>query len=418
MEKSIKVVIMVSSPLTARWEGYYCTDALSKVFNLEYWDFSPIAGVPFEAKERLVRDYVKTIDSIQTLESELSFLPKDAVCLSHIHLEDKRNYPIHKLISSYCKNRVGINFFACAFTENVDFALVGEKRIVDEKVEKSSKSILKKVKSILYKSYTLTYIIKYLWHRKDGKFLEWKNMPRGAAINYPLYNHYTMDIKPGSEYFLNHPDYEKYLQVQKSFDKPLVKGKYIVYIDQYFLFHPHVALGNPGVDFESLRKPYYQSLNRFFDLIEKKYDAHVVIAAHPVANYQENPFNGREIFYYKTAELIRDCEAVCTHCSCSISFAILYDKPICLLANEQLQAVPHMWNSTVSYSKLFRLPLVNIDNVGDSTIFQCVCSKVRDGYMTTFFDPTNKKSNVELMVNNIKRIHADIVANLEKQKEA
>ena len=412
MKGRIKVIIMVSSPLTARWESYFCVDALSKDFDLEYWDLSPLAGLSFEAKEQLSRDYTKTIDSMQTLEKELSKLPKDAVCLSHIHLEDTRNYPIHKLISSYCKSRVGVNFWACAYTENIDFAMVGDKK---EEEKKPSKSTLREIKRFLYQSRTIAYIAKYIWHHKDGKFEAWKNTPRGAEINWPLYNHYTIDVMPGSPYFLNHPDYEKYLQIRDSKEGRLVEGKYIVYVDQYFLFHPTVELDNPGVDFESLRKTYYQSLNRFFDVIEQKYDVRVVIAAHPVANYQENLFNGREVIYFKTAELIRDCEAVCLHNSCSISFAILFDKPICIIHNNQHDAVPEMKQLTLSYSKLFHLPLVNMDEPGGADIFTRLQPNVRDGFIKTFYDVSMKKTNKELYKVNIERIHEDIVANLEKQ---
>ena len=120
--KNIKVIIMVSSPLTPRWESNFCVDALSRVFDLEYWDCTAITGVPFEANEVLPRDYIKTIDSIETLKKELSKLPQDVVCLSHIHLEDPQNNHIHKIISSFCKNRVFVNFWASEIDEKLDLA--------------------------------------------------------------------------------------------------------------------------------------------------------------------------------------------------------------------------------------------------------------------------------------------------------
>ena len=411
-KNKIKVVIMVPSALTARWESYFCADALSKVFDLEYWDCSAVAAVAFEANESLQRDYVRTINTMQTLENELKKLPKDAVCMSHIHLEDKRNYRIHKLISTYSKNRVGVNFWASAYTENIDFATVGDKK---KEEKKPSESILHKIKRFLYQSRTIAYIAKYIWHRHDGKFLAWKNTPRGAEINWPLYNHYMMDVRPGSEYFINHPDYEKYLSLSAASEAPLVKGEYIVYVDQYFLHHPIMPVGNPGVNFKALIKPYYASLNRFFDIIEKKYGANVVIAAHPVADYKENPFGGREIFYYKTAELVKDSIGVCMHNSCSMSFVVLFNKPICLFFNKQMNTVPEMRDMTIEYSQLFHLPLVDIDNFSEEEVFTTLSPKVRYGFMKTFYDPTNKKTNPELFAENIIKIHDDIVAKMAEQ---
>ena len=87
------------------------------------------------------------------------------------------------------------------------------------------------------------------------------------------------------------------------------------------------------------------------------------------------------------------------------------------MSNEQLRAVPTMMNATNLYSKLFHLPLVDIDNFSEEEVFTTLSPKVRDGFMKTFYDPTNKKTNPELFVENIERIHEDIMANIEKQKE-
>lgn len=404
----IKVVIMVTSPLTVRWESYFCTDALAKVFDLEYWDFSSIASIPFEAKDILQRSYITKITSFSNLRSNLSRLPQDVVCLSHIHADDKRNFKLHKIISEYCKNRVSMDIFANTFSVNIDFAKVGEvsHHPVQQKV---GKSFYHQCKTKLYNKYPLIrYVKDYIKHKCKGDFPQWQR-GRIWEKTMSLYNNFSINIMPGSEYFINHPDYEKYLQVERLNIPSCIKGKYVVYLDQYFLHHPHVAFENPGINFEVLRYGFYKSLNTFFDKIESTFDCKVVIAAHPVADYKQNPFDGREIIYYKTVELIKHCEAVCMHCSGSVSSVILYDKPICILTNKYLDAVPKMRESTRKNCECFHIPLTVIDEqVSVQNAFTRLSPVVRDGYIKTFFDISNKMTNNELLIVDIEKIHEKI----------
>lgn len=413
----IKVVVMVTSPLTIRWESYFCTDALAKVFDLEYWDFSSIASIPFEAKDVLQRSYVTKITSFSNLRSNLCRLPQDVVCLSHIHSDDKRNYKLHKIISEYCKNRVVMDIFANTFSVNVDFAKVGEPSISFTRQKTVKKNIFQHYKTILYnKCPIIRYLKEYIKHKLQGDFQQWQRAQIGWNT-FSLYNNYSISMMPGSKYFVNHPDYEKYLQAEKLNLPSCVKGKYVVYLDQYFLHHPHVAFENPGVDFEILREGFYKSLNRFFDKIESTYDYKVVIAAHPVADYAKNPFDGREIIYYKTVELVKHCEAVCMHCSGSVSSVVLYDKPICVISNKYLDSVQKMRESTRRNSECFHVPLTIIDQeVSIQDTFTRISPEVRTGYIKTFFDMSNKKTNKELFIDNIQKIHADILDQLYYNK--
>ncbi len=410
MSNKIKVVFMLTSPLTSRWENYFCMDDLSKIFDLEYWDFSPIASLPFEANDILERDYVKVISSFTMLKKALKSLPMDVVCMAHVHLDDVRNYKLHKIISSYCPNRVGLNIWYNASSQKIDLE---KGNVIDDKVENKSvreKNVFYRVKTKLYQIYPLQYVAKFLMHRKDGQFDSWKKHHEILRI-IDMYNHYSISILPGSEYYINQPDYERYLQIEKMNEKPLTHDKYVVYLDQYFLYHPTVALVNPNVDIPSLREPFFCALNAYFDKVEKMLNCKVVIAAHPVANYKTNPFNGREIFYFKTAELIRDCEAVILHSSSSISFAVLYDKPVSIVSNEQIEKLPNFLEQINVYGKVFHLPVVNIDKIDKrDPLFVKISPSVRKGYMDTFYDTTYNKTNSELLAEHIVNIHEQIIA--------
>ena len=73
---------------------------------------------------------------------------------------------------------------------------------------------------------------------------------------------------------------------------------------------------------------YYNELNKYFDLIENKFELKVVIAAHPKSNYNKDFFCGREVYQNKTHELAKDCEFAIAHYSTSVAFPVLYKKPI------------------------------------------------------------------------------------------
>ena len=411
---------MVPSPLTPRWLNNFSIDALAASFDVEYWDCGAICDIKFEAAEVVDRPYVRTIGSLKDLEENLKRLPKDAVMISQIHLE-ANNYKVHKLIARYNPYRVWIFFWANAITENTVLvpqniqAENNESPLTPTKV-----GVLKRIKRLLYKSRPIYYIGKYIRYKGDYRFKQMvsidKQMDR-IKKNRDLYKHeYIIDVRPNQEYSINHPDFEKYLQLIQSDNTPLISGKYIVFLDSFFPFHPHLRTENPSVDFDALVEHYFNSLNQFFDKIEKAYDCEVVIAGHPTAQFSSrNPYGKRKVVYFKTAELVKEAFAVCLHSSFSVSFAFLFDKPFCLLTNAAIRQSSNQCSNLQMYSKVFEHPLVDTDIIEDvRDIFAPTKPEIRDGYNNMFFDIDNRKLNAELLVENIERIHNDIINNQNK----
>ena len=166
---------------------------------------------------------------------------------------------------------------------------------------------------------------------------------------------------------VNSFDYDKYVKTKKNSEK-LVKNKYCVFLDEYLPFHP---------DFEMLNiktieaNEYYYVLNRFFDLLENKFNIEVVISAHPKAEnyFDKNYFNNRKVFFNKSAELTRNAEFVIAHCSTSISFAVLNKKSILTLTSNAIKEVmPNYFNFIVHFSKTLDSILINIDCVESTEI--------------------------------------------------
>lgn len=135
----------------------------------------------------------------------------------------------------------------------------------------------------------------------------------------------------------------------------------IVFLDDNFPYHPDFLMVkkntiNPGL--------YYDILNSFFADIEERTGLGVVIAAHPRANYNHNPFNGRPLIYYKTELLVREAALVLAHASTAISFAIIHEKPLCLLYTNDIQRThPHEFCLIKKTSEILGCPFLNAEEV-------------------------------------------------------
>jgi hypothetical protein len=126
-------------------------------------------------------------------------------------------------------------------------------------------------------------------------------------------------------------DYDLYLKA-KEVGGDIVPGATAVFLDQYSPFHQDLL--QYGNLHKLNPKNYYDDLNYLFDRVEEKFNIEVVIAAHPRADYSDKPFayRHRKIIYHKTADLIMNSELVIAHDSLSIAFAVLFNKPLLLVA--------------------------------------------------------------------------------------
>jgi hypothetical protein len=184
---------------------------------------------------------------------------------------------------------------------------------------------------------------------------------------------------------INLIDYDHFTRVRAKPER-IVTGRYAVYLDTYIPHHnDNVILGRPSVDPDN----HYRLLNRFFSLLEMKYDIKVVIAAHPTADYSiAPPFEGREIYRLLTAELTRDADFVIVDCSTSISYAVLNFKPIVLFYTSEMLSLykETIVRLTKSYSDYLELPILNIDEITsvDQVAIGDVNKELYDKYIYDF----------------------------------
>ena len=175
-----------------------------------------------------------------------------------------------------------------------------------------------------------------------------------AGLNTPIANKAKKIIKAHSW------DYDIFLQ-SKNKTSTFQKKTYAVFLDQYLPFHPGPIFRKE----KSLVTPenYYSSLNIFFKNFEDKTGLEVIFAAHPRSRYDLSPkyLYGRKCHLFKTAELVENSKIVLLHTSTSISFAVLYNKPLIFLnSNEYKKSFDDFRIN--SYSRTMNSLLFNIDD--------------------------------------------------------
>lgn len=404
-----KVIIMIASPLTSRWLTSFCMDELASIFDLEYWNLAGLANPTYEACEKdiIARDYSKQIGTLCELRRNLKQLPCDTVILSHIHLNE-HNYKLQKLISSYQDTRVFVDFWGDYRPEEADTGYVQKPAEISCP---QGQNLYKRIKNKYYRNnFALKSIVNFL--RMDrAKYVEWKNK-ESCRLSYNFYNHYTISTSTGSHFQINLPDYETYLRLENSKEKSLVKLDYILWVDTYYPFHPIFSSINPNVDFGSIAKKYYEILNNLFDQVEKTYNTEIVIAAHPVSNFKQNPFKGRKIFINKTAPLVKYASAVMMHHSHSVIWEILWNKPTSFLTNQYVNYSDLMRQETESMVHLYNMPLHDMETMTPAEMKKMFTPFDASIRKTTIeqLSASHGKTNAELLCDYIAVIHNELIS--------
>lgn len=339
------IVFLVGGPLTHRWIQYYCLDTLNLYFNLEFWDCSALVSHPYDVTNVLFRPYAFEIKNVSSVKKRLRNLPVQSIVVPEIGLH-KSNFKLFKLISKYVKHCVIIDIWDPVVLSNDD------KFVPKLNVYKS-----KSLKNILYKSTLIKILLKFLKYGYTDEFkkqyqliceynesVDWNNW-ENKCIN--LFSVKFISTNRNALYRVNNVDFEKYKLI---YNTPiLLNERYVVFVGQFFPYHPDFRISvSSEVSIDGIAQRYFNSLNAFFDAIESKYYCRVVIAEHPSAKHDNNPFNDRKIIYFKTAELIKDSLGVCMHYSNAISFVALYNKPLVVLGFNTLNLI-RVFDDNVSF---------------------------------------------------------------------
>ena len=184
-------------------------------------------------------------------------------------------------------------------------------------------------------------------------------------------------------------DYDRYLRNKGMSKSPNIPNEeYYVHIaDNPWGGHDFALNGWKAIISKSL---YTQIINKFLDYVEEKTGKKILIAAHPKHTSEDDIYNGRPFLYFDTEQLIKySCGIIC-HFSGAMNFAVIHNKPICLIG---LKCFPKYSDFTMENkhcSKELNVPLHCIDTEKD----------VHDLLKTEIFS-INQKSYREYMQKNV-----------------
>lgn len=343
-----KNIIFISYlPLTRRIVENFYIDLLSQEnFSVEYWDIGNIYFNHLNIKAEdvaLENKYVNKVNSIKLFEKLVVKKNRKETVFIPLVTYEARVLKIFRILSKHdCRTA----FFARGFLP------IGSKNYgLSELIGKIKKIFISKkiISAILNKKADLYRKLKII---KPYNFVfcagqEAKNM----------YSDVSKIVN------VNYFDYDAYLIKKNEINMRVIDSKYCVFIDDNLI---------QSLDFKiiGIRTPtpksYYESLNRFFGLIEKKFNLKVLIAVHPNSNYKNSEFKERLCYKNMTNELVKNCEFVLTSYSSSISYAVCYKKTIFFIYNDEMKKLNYI-NYIYSYinniSKYLDSKMYNIDDI-------------------------------------------------------
>lgn len=203
---------------------------------------------------------------------------------------------------------------------------------------------------------------------------------------------------------INHPDYDDYQSAIRHTVERIAEKPYAVFYDSYFPLHPdfkHIHKLKMKIDYDH----YLKSMNMFFDWIEQKYSLKVVIAAHPSSKYSPNDFCGREIIKWHTCELTLSAQIIINQSSNSTSFALLANKPIIFITNDDIEKCNYLSRYIDTLSQALGKEKYNIDSYDyNRMIISPVHEDLRQKYIYTYLTDKSieKKNNDEIFTEYVK----------------
>jgi hypothetical protein len=151
-------------------------------------------------------------------------------------------------------------------------------------------------------------------------------------------------------------DYDTYLRLARSNAAPA--GNYAVFVDQNLCFHTDFMYQD--VPFFITPEKYFPAICGALNEIARSLGVDVRIAAHPRASREElksDYWNGFQVVYGRTAELIQNCKVVVCHDSTAIHFAVLFEKPIIFVTTDELLPFFEGRSIAQAASEFGKLPL-------------------------------------------------------------
>lgn len=344
-----KIIFFVDVPFGKRdYERFGIEILIKNGLDVEIWDFTPILHPKvyntYALPDPIKLDYYHVFQTKETALSKIATINQSCFVMNFIPY-NVNTLQIFRLIS---KKKIPYGYRAFAYPSGTSAV--------------SSYDILQKV-FIKLKNSNIELLLNYLLRKIPSEFfgVAPARMIIATGKKYKMDN--RVPIGSSTEIVWGHTlDYDIYLR-EKEEDVVREERRFAVFLDEYFPFHPeYVYMGiNPPVSADE----YYPLLCNFFELLEKKYDTNVVIAAHPRSAYEKHPdyFKGRLVVRGKTSQLVRKSDFVILHHSASMHFAILYKKPMIFIGMDKLLKNSFHGPLLNFMASMFSKKVINLDEI-------------------------------------------------------
>jgi hypothetical protein len=383
MTRLTHIIYVAYQPLTQKLKDDFYIEKIQKIFKVEYWDISAIYHKNPIKHEDVNENFVKDFFSLKQLEQEI-IKNQNALFIFNINYYAK----VYKLFRIFSKCDCKTAFFARGA---LPFPLLFEPLFKKLFLKfKAFKNIGYLKKAFLNQ---LAALARKLNLVKPFTYVFYAGLQGSTTIGYGR----EYGLKESELIPVNSFDFDKYLLLKNETQK-IINESYCVFLDAYLPYHP---------DFDLLKMPkvnaasYYTSLNNFFDYVEATCNIKVVIAAHPRSKYESSAiYKGRAILKYKTAELIKDAGFVLAHASTSISFAVMFAKPVVFIYNSEIKKTyPHnLYPQVLHFAEVLNTTCINVDEgLDDNFIIPQVNENAYSKYKYNYL--TNPESENKLTEN-------------------
>ena len=324
---------------------WYIDYSIEKSAIVEYWDIVSLVREEHEEKGALDVDYLRYINTYQEFDELVSHLDNlYAVYVMLISYSGRFSKPF-RLLSKYNCKMVFLSWGDMPVTTTAPRLFRYIYRIRTNPIN-SIQTAFDLILSIAYRRFGIV-------KRFDIVFAA------GSVLSSS--SQYAKRVVP-----FNLCDFDHYSRVKLA-EQRVVKGKYAVFLDINLPYQSDLAIcGLHTVHAIN----YYQSLNRFFDLLEMAHNIKVVIAEHPKAKYTGEEYKKRESYRMLTAELVKDAEYVITHTSTALSYAVLNFKSVLFIYTDEMVSI---YKNTViqqieSLALYLKANFYNIDQISDGRL--------------------------------------------------
>lgn len=251
--------------------------------------------------------------------------------------------------------------------------------------KKNAKNILLKIFIIMFNPKKAIKIIKNFLQRKEYNLIK-SNFDISLVGGLASYNKFT------NKNIINahSMDYDVYLNIK---DKPKNNSNfYAVFLDEDMVDHPDYA-------FEDQKSPvtnkqYNKTLSNFLKKFESETGFKVKIACHPKRKIENIPnlLKDFEWVHGETAKLVMNSRVTLVHQSTSLSYAILFKKPLIFLISNEL-AKSWLGPSIEIFSEILNSLLINMDNFSnkafDTKTFLKIDEKKYKNYLDNYIKVPN-----------------------------